>query len=122
VTSVGLREAVLDASRGMRSVGESDLRRVVLMAGMPEPVWNAEVRTPWGTYLLDASREDRQPGAEADGAAFHLSAEDRDGDIRRHDAVQSTGIRLLRFPVRRLRKEPAGGAAELRRAYEGRSE
>lgn len=117
-----LRDALLDASRGMRSVGESDLRRVVLAAGLPEPVWNAEVRTPWGRYLLDAYWEDRELGAEADGAAFHLSAQDWDEDLRRQNAVQSTGIRLLRFPVRRLRREPTSCAAELRRAYEGRLE
>jgi very-short-patch-repair endonuclease len=73
-------------------------------------------------FRLDAYWEDRQLGAEADGAAFHLSAEEWDGDLRRQDAVQSTGIRLLCFPVRRLRKEPASCAAELRRAYEGRVE
>jgi len=113
-----LREALLDASRGMRSVGEADLRQVILAAGLPEPVWNAEIRTPSGRYLLDAYWEDRQLGAEADGAAFHLSAEDWDEDLRRQNAVQGTGVRLLRFPVRRLRMEPASCAAELRRAYE----
>jgi very-short-patch-repair endonuclease len=106
----------------MRSVGEGDLRRVVLLAGLPEPVWNAEVRTPWGRYYLDAYWEDEQLGAEADGAAFHLSAQDWDDDLRRQNAVQSTGIRLLRFPVRRLRTEPASCAVELRRAFENRSE
>ena len=37
--------------RGMRSVGEGDLRRVVLMAGLPEPVWNAEIETALGQVL-----------------------------------------------------------------------
>jgi Protein of unknown function (DUF559) len=117
-----LRDALLDASRGMRSVGESDLRRVVLAAGLPEPVWNAEVRTASGRYLLDAYWEEQQLGAEADGAAFHLNAEAWDEDLRRQNAVQSTGVRLLRFPVRRLRREPLSCAAELRQAYERRSE
>lgn len=117
-----LREALLDASRGMRSVGEGDLRRVVQTAGLPEPVWNAEIRTAAGRYLLDAYWEDRKLGAEADGAAFHLSAQAWDADLRRQNAVQSTGIRLLRFPVRRLRREPASCATELRRAFEGRVE
>ena len=43
-----------DAARGMRSVGESDLRRVVVAAGLPEPEWNAAVVTPAGTYFVDA--------------------------------------------------------------------
>jgi hypothetical protein len=49
-----LRATLGDAARGMRSVGESDLRRVVLAAGLPEPEWNAPVETDQGTYFVDA--------------------------------------------------------------------
>jgi very-short-patch-repair endonuclease len=109
-----LRDAITDASRGMRSVGESDLRRVVVAAGLPEPEWNAEVVTPSGTYRVDALWRDRGVGAEADGSAFHLSAEDWSQDLRRQNAIQRVGIRLFRFPVRRLRADPGGCGAELR--------
>jgi hypothetical protein len=112
-----LREALTDASRGMRSLGESDLRRVVLLAEVPEPEWNAPVVTASGTYHLDAYWPRRGLGAEADGAAFHLSAGDWDADLRRQNAVLGAGLRVLRFPVRRLRDEPGRCADELRRAY-----
>jgi len=109
-----LRDAVTDAARGMRSVGESDLRRVVVAANLPEPEWNASVVTPVGTYWVDALWRDRGVGAEADGSAFHLSAADWSRDLLRQNAIQGAGIRLFRFPVRRLRSDPLGCGRELR--------
>jgi very-short-patch-repair endonuclease len=111
-----LRAAVMDATRGMRSVGEGDLRRVIVAARLPEPVWNAAIETAAGTFLLDAYWPDTGVGAEADGAAFHLSAADWTRDVRRQNAIQETGIRLFRFPVRRLRWEGAECGDELSRA------
>jgi very-short-patch-repair endonuclease len=113
-----LRAAVSDAARGVRSVGEADLRQVVLAAGLPEPEWNAEVETPSGCYFLDAYWRQRRLGVEADGAAFHLSARDWDSDLRRQNAVLGAGIRLLRFPVRRLRSEPSACGAEIWAAWD----
>lgn len=111
-----LRAAVEDACRGMRSVGESDLRRVVLMARLPEPEWNAEVITPLGRFFVDALWRDAGVAAEADGAAFHLSAEAWSEDLVRQNAIQSTGIVMLRFPVRRLRGAPLTCGQEIRAA------
>lgn len=109
-----LRAAIADARRGMRSVGESELRRVVVAAGLPEPEWNAEVITPVGRYFVDALWRERGVGAEADGATFHLSAEDWSKDLLRQNAIAGVGIRLVRFPLRRLRGAPDDCGAELR--------
>jgi very-short-patch-repair endonuclease len=109
-----LSDALADARRGMRSVGESDLRRVVRLVGLPEPEWNAEITTARGTYFVDALWRRQRVAAEADGAEFHLSAADWAADIRRQNAVQATGVTLFRFPVRRLRAEPYGCGSELR--------
>ena len=103
VATPWLRQTLLDATRGMRSVGESELRRVVLAAGLPEPEWNAVVATPFGEFHLDAYWRAQRVGAEADGTAFHLSARDWQADLVRQNAVHVTGIRLMRFPVPRLR-------------------
>jgi very-short-patch-repair endonuclease len=108
-----LRAAVEDACRGMRSVGESDLRRVVLAAGLPEPEWNAEVVTPAGTFFVDALWRQQGVAAEADGAAFHLSAADWAADLARQNALHGVGLVLLRFPVRRLRADPGACASEI---------
>jgi very-short-patch-repair endonuclease len=111
-----LRAAVADAARGMRSVGESELRRVVRSAGLPEPEWNAPIETPYGTYFVDALWREQRVGAEADGAGFHLSAEDWSDDLVRQNVIHGAGIVLLRFPVRRLRSVPARCGDELRAA------
>lgn len=111
-----LRQTLTDSMRGMRSVGEADLRRVVLAERLPEPEWNAEVETPFGVFHLDAYWRRQRLGAEADGTAFHLSARDWQLDLRRQNAVQGTGIRLLRFPVPRLRSEGYACGREIRAA------
>lgn len=108
-----LRAAVSDARRGMRSVGEADLRRALLVAGVPEPEWGAAIETPSGTYFVDAYWRSARVAAEADGAAFHLSAPDWSADLRRQNAIQGTGVRLFRFPVRRLRADPLACGSEL---------
>ncbi|SFL61805.1 DUF559 domain-containing protein [Geodermatophilus ruber] len=106
-----LRAAAADAERGMRSVGESDLRRVVLAAGLPEPEWNAPVETDLGTFFVDALWRRKRVAVEADGLAYHLSAQDRGADLRRQNAIQRAGVVVLRYPVRRLREEgPACGS------------
>jgi very-short-patch-repair endonuclease len=109
-----LRQTLTDVARGMRSVGEADLRRVILAEGLPEPEWNAAIVTPTGEFHLDAYRRAAQVGAEADGTRFHLSAEDWQADLVRQNAVQGTGVRLMRFPVPRLRSEGYACGRELR--------
>jgi very-short-patch-repair endonuclease len=111
-----LRQTLTDAMRGMRSVGEADLRRVITAEGLPEPVWNAEIITPIGVFHLDAYWPAQRVGAEADGTQFHLSAADWQGDLRRQNAVQGTGVRLMRFPVPRLRSAGPECGSELRTA------
>jgi very-short-patch-repair endonuclease len=97
----------------MRSVGEADLRRVVIAAGLPEPEWGAEIVTPGGTFFVDALWRRQWVAAEADGAAFHLSAEDWAKDLERQNRLLATGLRLLRFPVRRLRSRPRDCGGEI---------
>lgn len=108
-----LRQALRDARRGMRSVGEADLRRVIRMAGLPEPEWGAAIDTESGTYFVDALWRSHRVAAEADGAAFHLSADDWGRDLRRQNAIHGAGVTLFRFPVRRLRGEPLACGREL---------
>jgi very-short-patch-repair endonuclease len=111
-----LKDAVADASRGMRSVGESDLRRALRGSGLPEPEWGAAIDTPSGTCFVDAYWERQRVAAEADGAMFHVSASDWERDLRRQNAIHAAGVRLIRFPVRRLRWAGEDCLGELRAA------
>lgn len=108
-----LRAAVAEAARGMRSVGESELRRVVTLAGLPEPEWGAEVRTEAGTFHVDALWRAAGVAVEVDGATFHLSAEDWTRDLVRQNALQSTRLVLLRYPLRRLQSAPHACGREI---------
>jgi very-short-patch-repair endonuclease len=108
-----LRSAVADAGRGMRSVGESDLRRVIVASGLPEPEWNARIETDAGVYYVDALWRAKRVAAEADGLAYHLSARDWADDLKRQNAIHGAGVVLLRFPVLRLRTEPLGCGREM---------
>ena len=108
-----LRSALEDARRGIRSVGESDLRRVVVAAGLPEPEWNAPVDTPAGRFFVDALWRDRGVGAEADGREWHLGAREWQEDLVRQNALHGAGLVLLRFPVARLRADCLACGREL---------
>jgi hypothetical protein len=101
-----LLSAIGDARRGMRSVGEADLRRALELAQVPEPEWGAAIDTPSGTYFVDAYWRKKRVAAEADGATFHLSARNWSYDLRRQNDIQGVGVTLFRYPVRRLRDEP----------------
>ena len=108
-----LRSALEDARRGMRSVGEADLRRVVVAAGLPEPEWNAPVHTAMGVFFVDALWREHGVAAEADGRAWHLSAEDWAEDLRRQNALHGARLVLLRFPVTRLRRDRVACGREI---------
>ncbi len=112
-----LRTALAEAALGLRSVGEADLRAVVHAAGLPEPQWNAPLPTRRGTVHLDAYWRRQLLAVEADGAAFHLSAADWEGDLLRQNAILGEGVRVLRFAVRRLRADRQGCGAEIWAAY-----
>lgn len=110
-----LRSAIADAGRGMRSVGESELRRVVLAAGLPEPEWNAPIETSAGTFYVDALWRRKRVAAEADGVGYHFSAKDWGEDLRRQNALHGERLVLLRFSVRRLRAERRQCGVEIAR-------
>ena len=112
-----LRATLADAVRGVRSVGEADLRAVVRAAGLPEPEWSAPLRTRAGTVWLDAYWREKRLAAEADGAAFHLNAADWSNDLERQNAILGEGVRVLRFAVRRLRSQASACGSEIWAAY-----
>jgi len=112
-----LRTTLTEAGLGVRSVGEADLRAVVVAAGLPEPEWSAPLETGRGTVFLDAYWRRQRLAVEADGAAFHLSAADWERDLGRQNAILGEGVRVLRFAVRRLRAERQACGAEIWAAY-----
>ena len=78
------------------------------------PELNAPVVTSSGTRYVDALWRWLGKGAEVDGQAFHFDASAWRADLVRQNAIQTTGIVLLRIAARRLWTEPESVVAEIR--------
>ena len=97
--------------RGRR--GEARLLQLMRRAAIPLPELNAPVTTALGTRYVDALWRELGKGVEVDGQAFHLDAAAWQADLLRQNAIQSTGIVLLRIAARRLWTEPDAVIAEI---------
>lgn len=91
---------------GARSAGEALFRDLLRRAGLPEPAWNAAVDTASGRFRVDALWRSAGLAVEIDGARWHLDAASWERDLARANALQATGVRLLRFSVRQLTQDP----------------
>lgn len=109
---LAVRQIVADVAAGVRSAGEVRFRQLVRAAGITTPEWNAVV----GRFRVDALWREAGVVVEIDGARWHLDAASWERDLRRANALQASGLRILRFSVRQLRDEPQFVVATLRAA------
>lgn len=116
-----LRRALAEVTVGARSAGEAEFVRLLQGSDLPMPAFNARVETLGGSFLIDALWREYGVGVEIDGAAWHLGALSWERDLRRQNLITGKGIVLLRFPVVRLRGDPAGVLAEVRAALSMRA-
>ncbi|KQX66766.1 hypothetical protein [Angustibacter sp. Root456] len=103
------RRALDFVKNGVRSPGESRLRMVAVLGGLPEPLVNLPVER--GRELLgvlDLYLIGRRPaGAEYDGA-YHESAAQRTADNRRENRITvETGLPVLRYDRRSISRHAA---------------
>lgn len=108
------RQALAGVTAGAHAASEAQLLRLLRRAGLPIPELNAPVDTPIGTRYVDGLWRDLARGVEVDGAAFHLGPREWQADLRRQNAIQTTGIVLLRIAAGRLWAEPDAVIAEIR--------
>ena len=78
------------------------------------PELNAPVETALGTRYVDALWRHLGKGVEIDGRVFHIGSASWEADLARQNAIQATGIVLLRITARRLWTEPDAVIAEIR--------
>jgi hypothetical protein len=103
------RLALRLSSRWVRSPGETRLRMVVVLPGLPEPLVNPPVLivTPQGRVLRypDLLMVVRRPAVlEYDGAAYHDDEEKHQDDSERENLfVAHSSFPVLRFRKRQLR-------------------
>jgi very-short-patch-repair endonuclease len=108
------RRAMAGLAAGSRAASESELWRLLRAARIPLPELNAAVDTEAGTKYIDGLWRHLARGVEVDGQAFHLGPQEWQADLRRQNAIQSTGIVLLRIAAARLWAEPDAVVAEIR--------
>lgn len=104
--SRNVRLALGDLAAGSHSAAERQFFRLLPRYGLPLPELNAAVRTEMGTKYVDALWRALKKGVEIDGQRFHLDAAAWQADLLRQNAIQATGVVLLRIAARRLWTEP----------------
>lgn len=112
-----LRRVLAEVADGVRSVAEADLRKLIIGAGLPLPIFNARLYA--GTELIaiaDAWWPEAAVAAEVDSREWHLSPADWERTLRRHARMTAEGILALHFTPRQIRTEPANVAEILRAA------
>jgi hypothetical protein len=102
-----------EVSAGSHAASEGQFLRLVRGAGLPVPELNAPVDTSDGTKFIDALWRRLRRGVELDGQRFHLDAGAWAADLKRQNAIQATGIVLLRIPAGRLWRDQAAVIREI---------
>jgi len=103
-----LRLALAEIADGVRSGAEGDFRALIIRAGLPLPMFNAQLYC--GDVLLaiaDAWWPDAGLAAEVDSREWHLSPADWEHTMRRHARMGACGIVVLHFTPHQIRFEQA---------------
>jgi len=121
--SARLRLALAEVANGVRSAPEADLRRLIIRARLPEPIFNPRLYVH-DDYLAssDAWWPDAGVAGEVDSREWHLSPRDWEETLARHARMSAHGIIVLHFTPRRILAEPTAVAREMASAIRaGRS-
>ncbi|NDK27574.1 hypothetical protein FSY75_24565 [Streptomyces sp. TR1341] len=120
-----VRDAVDSLVAEGRAIAESRLYRMVREHGLPDPLWNVELRLPGGPRLgaLDAYWPDQAVAVELDTRARHGHAEgepDEESEWSRHarkrEHLERLGITVVHLTPRKLRDAMEQQAAVVRTA------
>jgi very-short-patch-repair endonuclease len=88
--------------------------------GMPAFVQQRQVVVAGERFFLDAAYDEVLLAVEMDGAAWHGSQRQREGDIRRDALLGTVGWQTLRFSHRRLTRAADDCRREIRATYDAR--
>jgi hypothetical protein len=111
------RAALAEVVGGSRSTAESDLMKLIEKAGLPMPLFNAEIYDE-DIFIArpDAWYPDLGIAIEVDSKEWHLGANEHKATLERGNRMQKYLINVLRFTPNDLRDEPARVLAEIREA------
>lgn len=87
---------------------ETRLRMLIVLAGLPEPVVNHELRDPWGTLLrrLDLSWPGLSLALEYDGRHHYSDAEQWESDVLRREELGDEAWRLMTVTAKQIYRQP----------------
>jgi hypothetical protein len=105
--SAMFRSVLAEVADGIRSTAEGDLRDLIMKGRLPMPLFNPSLYDG-DTFIAkpDAWWPDAGVAAEADSRQWHISPDDWDRTMNRHDLMGEFGIIALHFSPRQIRREP----------------
>lgn len=114
------RVALAEISEGIRSAAEGDMKHLIDKSDLEKPMYNAELYAVDGTFLgiADAWWQRAGVAAEVDSRQYHLSPDDYERTVMRHNRLEAHGINLLHFLPSTLRRKSPAVVADLRGAIE----
>jgi hypothetical protein len=114
-----LRSVLAEVADGVRSAPEAELRDLVKRAGLPMPLFNPRLYLANGTFIAcpDAWWPEAGVAAEIDSKRYHLSPDDWERTMDRHDQLSQYSIVTLHFTPHKLRSDQAFVISVLKNAY-----
>jgi hypothetical protein len=112
------RMALRECIAGSRSAAEGDLMTLIGRSELPEPMYNAELYTPDGTFLGIAEAWWQRAGviAEVDSRRYHLRPADYERTVMRRNRMAARGINVLHFLPDTVKNDPSTVIRNLRGA------
>ncbi len=113
------RSALREITDGARSAAEAEAMAVWRRTGLPEPVWNFELRDDRGRYVAtpDAWFDDVALAWEIDSREFHFGQPGYAATLARNNRYAAAGVAVVQTVPSRLRDAPRAVVAELISAY-----
>jgi hypothetical protein len=113
------RAALREIARGARSAAEADAMALLRRTGLPEPVWNFELRDAQGQYVAtpDAWWDEVALAWEIDSYEFHFGQPGYAATLARNNRYAAAGVVVVQTVPSQLRTEPDAVVAELVAAY-----
>jgi hypothetical protein len=105
--------ALQEVAAGAHAASEAQFLTIVRRAGLPLPELNAAVETRDGTKYVDALWRHLRKGVELDGHRFHFDAGAWAADLARQNAIQATGVVLMRVASSRVWRDQRALLREL---------
>jgi hypothetical protein len=114
-----LRKVIAEATEGVRSAPEAELRDLIVKARLPMPLFNPRLYLPNGTFIAspDGWWADAGVAIEVDSRQWHLAPDDWERTMVRHSDLGQYGIVTLHVTPHQLRSAPAAFLRKVANAY-----